>query len=128
MFFRQAVEHISRAARVFRQPSGHLLLVGVGGSGKKTVVKLASYLEQCDFKALRSSCHYHIGDFRDDVKIAFYNAGIEGNQTVLFINDKNLVKVSSSSLMYIDNMDSLVYFLSPCPAEFIMQGKEIRNN
>lgn len=28
VFFRDAVEHIARAARVFRQPGGHLLTVG----------------------------------------------------------------------------------------------------
>ena len=94
MFFRQAIEHISRAARVFRQPSGHLLLVGVGGAGKSSVVKLAAHLEQCDFKTLRSLSVYNIGDFREDVKDALFSAGIQGRQTVLFIRDKNLVKVS----------------------------------
>lgn len=29
VFFRDAVEHVVRAARVFRQPGGHLLLVSV---------------------------------------------------------------------------------------------------
>merc|ERR1712196_500028 len=32
VFFRDCVDHISRCSRVFRQPRGNLLLVGVGGS------------------------------------------------------------------------------------------------
>ena len=68
--------------------------MGVGGAGKSSVVKLAAHLEQCDFKTLRSLSVYNIGDFREDVKDALFSAGIQGRQTVLFIRDKNLVKVS----------------------------------
>ena len=93
VFFRQAVEHLSRAARVFRQPSGHLLLVGLGGIGKGSVVKLASYLENCEFKTLRSFSNYTTADFHEDVKSALYSAGIDGLDTVLFLNDRYLVKV-----------------------------------
>ena len=31
VFFKDAVEHITRAARVFRQPGGHMLLVRTNG-------------------------------------------------------------------------------------------------
>ena len=93
MFFRQAVEHLSRAARVFRQPSGHILLVGLGGTGKGSVVKLAAYLENCEFRTLRTFSNYNIGDFRDDVKSALFTAGIDTVNTVLFLNDRYLVKV-----------------------------------
>ncbi len=93
MFFRQAVEHLSRAARVFRQPGGHILLVGLGGTGKASVVKLAAYLENYEFKTLRTFSNYNIGDFHDDVKNAFFAAGVHDSNTVLFLNDRYLVKV-----------------------------------
>lgn len=95
MFFRQAVEHLSRATRVFRQPGGHILLVGLGGTGKGSVVKLASYLQNCEFRTLRTFSNYNIGDFHEDVKGALYTAGVDGYDTVLFLNDRYLVKVSN---------------------------------
>ena len=104
VFFRQAVEHLSRAGRVFRQLGGHILLVGLGGTGKGSVVKLAAYLEDCEFRTLRTLSNYAITDFHEDVKAAQYAAGIDGLDTVLFLNDRYLVKVGElERLVYTRN-------------------------
>lgn len=101
VFFDIAIQHVTRAARVFRQPGKHMQMVGVGGTGKATVAKLAAFIEDCAFLRPYVSRTYSLVEFRDDLKKGCVRAGVKGDNTVLFLTD-NLVKVclNNSSLQH----------------------------
>lgn len=46
VMFKFAIEHVSRVSRVVSQDQGNSLLVGIGGSGRHSCVKLAASMAE----------------------------------------------------------------------------------
>jgi dynein heavy chain len=46
VLFMNAMEHILRIVRVITTPYGHAILVGVGGSGRKSLATLSTFIAQ----------------------------------------------------------------------------------
>lgn len=44
LVFEYAVNHLSRLARIIAKPFGNGLLIGIGGNGRHSLTKLASFM------------------------------------------------------------------------------------
>jgi dynein heavy chain len=71
VLFDFAVDHLTRIHRVLRMPQGHCLVIGVGGSGKASLIRLASYTADCEVFEITLSRGYSESSFRDDLKVSF---------------------------------------------------------
>ena len=82
VMFRYATEHCSRINRIIKQRGGHALLVGVGGSGRQSLAKLATYIANYDLFQIEVNKTYDINSFRNDLKKVLKVAGAECKNVV----------------------------------------------
>ncbi|XP_069036810.1 dynein axonemal heavy chain 3 isoform X1 [Lepisosteus oculatus] len=90
VMFKFAIEHISRICRVLKQDNGHLLLVGIGGSGRQSATKLATFINDFELFQIELTKNYGTSDWRDDLKRVMLKAGAEGKSTVFLFSDSQI--------------------------------------
>lgn len=66
--FLYAAEHVARAVRVLRQPGAHLLSIGVGGSGRSSVARLAASIAGIDTQQIEVTKSYGLLEWKEDLK------------------------------------------------------------
>jgi len=107
VLFNQAMEHISRIARITGQPAGNALLVGVGGSGKQSLSKLTAFILNFEVFRIVVSTNYGLGDLKTDIQTLFMKTGVQGTETLFLMTDSQII--DDLFLVYINDILSAGY-------------------
>ena len=108
VLFESALAHLVRVFRIIRLPRGNAMLVGVGGSGKQSLTKLATFTAGYQIFEITLARGYGDAEFREDLK-SLYKLLADGEVTFLFTDAIRTVKeiIDSGEIGEITYFDSV---------------------
>ncbi|KAM4707116.1 dynein axonemal heavy chain 10 [Discoglossus pictus] len=102
VLFDDALEHLTRVHRIIRMDQGHALLVGVGGSGKQSLARLAAFAAGYEVFEIVLSRGYGENSFREDLKNLYTKLGLENKKMIFLFTDAHVAE--EGFLELINNM------------------------
>ena len=102
VLFADAMKHIARIVRIVLNEGGHALLVGVGGSGKQSLSRLAAFICDYDVMQIVISGTYGINDLKEDLKLMYNKAGLKEQGVLFLLTDSQIV--NERFLIYINDL------------------------
>ena len=113
--FQQALEHCTRITRIIQNRGGSAMLIGVGGSGKQSLSRLASHICEYPVVTIPVTSGYGVYDFMENLKEYFITAGVKNQSFVLLMADKHVI--DERFLVYINDILSSGYIAELFPRD-----------
>ncbi|KAJ3249578.1 hypothetical protein HDU78_000105 [Chytriomyces hyalinus] len=90
VLFEDAMSHICRINRILESPRGNALLVGVGGSGKQSLSRLAAFISSMDVFQITIRKGYSINDLKTDLSGLYSKTGLKKLQIMFLLTDSQV--------------------------------------
>jgi len=79
------MKHVCKISRIIS--TSDALLVGVGGSGKQSLAKLAAYINGYDVFEIIIGNNYNLDAFKEDLQKLYMQTGVKGVPTMFLFTD-----------------------------------------
>lgn len=91
ILFNDVLEHVLRIDRVFRQPQGHVILIGVSGSGKTTLSRFVAWMNGLAVFQIKVHGNYSAEDFDEDLRNVLRRCGCRGEKICFIMDESNVL-------------------------------------
>ncbi|KAF6298410.1 dynein axonemal heavy chain 17 [Rhinolophus ferrumequinum] len=92
VLFEDAVSHVCRINRILESPRGNALLVGVGGSGKQSLSRLAAFISSLDVFQITLRKGYGVPDLKIDLGAQYIKAAVKNVPSVFLMTDSQVAE------------------------------------
>ena len=94
VMFEDAMAHICRINRIIEGPRGNALLIGVGGSGKQSLARLAAYISSLSVTQIQLRRGYTISDMKADLSALYVKVGVKNIHSMFLLTDAQVADES----------------------------------
>ena len=135
VLFTDALCHLMRISRLLAMDRGSALLVGVGGSGKQSLSRLAAYIRGAYTFQITITKTYNVTNLFEDIKGLYKIAAVKGQPVVFIFTDAEvkdegfleyinqiLMTGEVAGLMPKDELDAIVNDMRPIMKGAIQRG------
>ncbi|CAF0762898.1 unnamed protein product [Adineta steineri] len=104
VMFHDAILNICRIVRILRRPRGHLLLLGIGGSGRQSLVRLAAFI--CDIVLFQIEIGRRYGhtEFKEDLRRLMKLCSISNREVVFLFIDTQIIDT-----LFLEDINALLH-------------------
>ncbi|EDW38589.1 GL12690 [Drosophila persimilis] len=102
VLFEDAMMHVCRINRILESPRGSALLVGVGGSGKQSLARLAAFISSLEVVQIQLKKGYCVNDLKSEFSGLYLKAGLKNVGTMFLMTDAQIP--SEDFLVLINDM------------------------
>ncbi|XP_039947795.1 dynein beta chain, ciliary [Bactrocera tryoni] len=92
VLFEDAMAHVCRISRILESSRGYALLIGVGGSGKQSLTRLACFISSLDVFQIQLTKDYSNNDLKANLSTLYMKAGVKSTPCCFLMTDSEVAR------------------------------------